>query len=165
MDYVLGSSGLTVMDVEVFNGGEDAFDAFAHLTWSPSDAFSFIKVSSSIVDAGDGKGSSVVVSCSSLSSSVGDETTTGVDNGGGSDGVACQLGNSLTLPALRSASFSVHLKPTLKQQNKAESISATAVQFSLKLSSSNPDEAGHEADNQANLSLAVRVKTHLYVAG
>jgi hypothetical protein len=82
IEYVLGSCGLTVIDIEVLNGGEDALDAFATLTWTPADAFSFIKVlSSSVVDS-NGKindGSPIVVSCSSspfvLSIVNGDDTT------------------------------------------------------------------------------------------
>lgn len=177
IEYVLGSCGLTVIDIEVLNGGEDALDAFATLTWTPADAFSFIKVLSSSVVDGFGKindGTPIVVSCSSspfvLSIVNSDDTTAasvGAVGGGVAaaidNGVACQLGNSLILPALRSVSFSVYLKPTLRQQNKVED-AATAT-ISLKLSSSNPDEAGHEADNQANLSLPVRIKTNLYVAG
>ena len=43
IEYVVGSSGRIVIDMDLVNNGEDAYDALAHLTWSPADAFTYIK--------------------------------------------------------------------------------------------------------------------------
>ena len=143
---MVGSSGRIVIDMDLVNNGEDAYDALAHLTWSPADAFTYIKA------VGD---KNLDVTCSPITSS----SSTGVEKREGV--VNCQLGSPL-MPSKRRTSIGVHFQlSAIKQQTSIEM--PEVVQFALHLKSSNADEAGHEMNNQRHLSLPLRIKTDLYV--
>ena len=140
LEYSVGSEDRLELDIEVFNDGEDAYEANFYLELPES--VNYVKTELRGTAAG---GAVPPVLCSAPS-----------DRNGHT--LKCDLGNPMV--AGGRVAFSVLLQPTVFF---LEDVSAFPMQ--LTVNSSNPDSMETLADNTASFSLPVRVKTDLRVRG
>lgn len=147
--YILGSDERMEIQVTVFNGAEDAFEATVYLFLPPT--VSFIKTERT-------NDSDTFIICSPPAP-------------GGNNAVRCDIGNPL--PERKLAKFTIRLDPNItmladEHFNLAYSAGGkleSSLEFVVEVNSTNPEADSQLSDNIFELSLPIRVQTDLQISG
>ncbi|CAB3370851.1 Hypothetical predicted protein [Cloeon dipterum] len=135
-EYLLGSEKRLEFIVEVFNGGEDAFESMFYLTIPPG--LNYINIERLGVDP------SVAIQCSAPSSAT-------------NNTLRCDIGNPL--PSRKLLKFKVLLQPYWAQGTPSR------FDFRLDVNSTNPEVEDDYTNNQKSVSIPIMVDTDLQIEG